>query len=600
MSSQLRFIGRTFLSLLVFLIFSALIFVFHQELVSNQAQTLSNIFEAYSATSHRNRRRLGQSISFLDPEIVKQHHPNQQSTQTTNVSSEISFLNLEEIKAKETAHLETLQKKKELKEKKALEVKSDNSNIHFLRSEKASVPTSSPTKTVELKKPPPQQPEPINIHFFGSHTNKAAQSSVTHVEINTNLDPTEAQSVLAHPKFSPREGSDISPFNREKLLNCSGQSKCIVPALELQKKYKIYFCKHPVKQGVRFYFISREGLYLHPNVELVKFENIHQADYIIYLPGSAPWSLSECNQTAFGPRLIVLDEFDGHTLVLPSRTKEEYIQSYGSLSKPWYFLYFKRSFVRRADGMFLGYPHIGQYETFPMIYSVAEAYVSYDFNTKRDVEILCTLRGHAKMTTRLRVQSWVGEYGKTRNITKIITGEVDTHQRTAFSTLYFQNMYNAKIIVTVNPAEWEGDFRLWESFGSGALIFVDPLIVPHPYPLVDGENVVYFSNQNKTELFHKLDYYRSHPEEARRVALNGYFHAMKYHRTVNLIDYILRTAHMKESIDLRTVTPPYNYTGQYLNYAAKLQEKMIAKCQKPGYYEPFPMVNTSHYLQSCE
>ena len=64
--------------------------------------------------------------------------------------------------------------------------------------------------------------------------------------------------------------------------------------------------------------------------------------------------------------------------------------------------------------------------------------------------------------------------------------------------------------MTVNPAHWEGDFRLWESFATGALVMVDPLFVPHTNPLIDKVHVVYFSNDNKTDLFNKLDYYRQH------------------------------------------------------------------------------------------
>jgi hypothetical protein len=78
-------------------------------------------------------------------------------------------------------------------------------------------------------------------------------------------------------------------------------------------------------------------------------------------------------------------------------------------------------------------------------------------------------------------------------------------------------------------------------------VFVDHLNVLHPFPLVGGEHIVYYSNGNKSELFEKLDFYRSHPEEARRVAINGYLHAMKYHRTVSMLDYVLRSVHLREA-----------------------------------------------------
>ena len=143
-------------------------------------------------------------------------------------------------------------------------------------------------------------------------------------------------------------------------------------------------------------------------------------------------------------------------------------------------------------------------------------------------------------------------------------------------------MYNAQIIVTVNPANWEGDFRLWEAMATGALIMVDPVFVPHQYPLLDGIHVVYFSNTNKTDLITKLDYYRTHKEEARKIAITGYLHAMKYHRTVNLADYILRTAHYKRSRWRGNILPDYRYTGQYLNNLTAIQEAEIFEHHKPG------------------
>lgn len=60
---------------------------------------------------------------------------------------------------------------------------------------------------------------------------------------------------------------------------------------------QIYFCKHPVRFGVRFYYLVREGLLLHPNVQLYDELNVDildEIDYVIYLPGSAPWHKTEC------------------------------------------------------------------------------------------------------------------------------------------------------------------------------------------------------------------------------------------------------------------------------------------------------------------
>lgn len=167
--------------------------------------------------------------------------------------------------------------------------------------------------------------------------------------------------------------------------------------------------------------------------------------------------------------------------------------------------------------------------------------------------------------------------------------QVNTATRTTVSKQYFEQMFNAQIIVTVNPANWEGDFRLWESMCTGALIFVDPVFVPHPFPLQDKVHVVFFSNNDREDLFRKLDYYRANPQEARKIAIQGYLHAMKYHRTVSMIDYILRTAHLRRvalAEDNPHRLPNYTYTGQYLHYEAKVQEKNIKACHQPGIYQP--------------
>ena len=145
-------------------------------------------------------------------------------------------------------------------------------------------------------------------------------------------------------------------------------------------------------------------------------------------------------------------------------------------------------------------------------------------------------------------------------------------------------MHNAKIIVTVNPSEWEGDFRLWESMATGALIFVDPIFTPHPFPLIDGKHIVLFSNSNKTDLWQKLDYYRQHPDEARKIAITGYLHCMKYHRTVSMIDYVLRSAHIKSSISRREEIPEYEFPGQYLLNRLRRQKDDIIASQIPGVF----------------
>ena len=73
-------------------------------------------------------------------------------------------------------------------------------------------------------------------------------------------------------------------------------------------------------------------------------------------------------------------------------------------------------------------------------------------------------------------------------------GEVNTGQRREINTGYFAALGRAKIIVTCNPSNWEGDFRLWEALSSGALVFIDEMSTPMPHAPRDGEHIVVYDN----------------------------------------------------------------------------------------------------------
>ena len=56
-----------------------------------------------------------------------------------------------------------------------------------------------------------------------------------------------------------------------------------------------------------------------------------------------------------------------------------------------------------------------------------------------------------------------------------------------------------------------------EAMASGALVLVDYMYVPRIKPLVHGKHVVYYDNNNKTDLFDALDFYRTNVDLARQV-----------------------------------------------------------------------------------
>ncbi len=334
------------------------------------------------------------------------------------------------------------------------------------------------------------------------------------------------------PHLSPMNGTDISS-HPASLIKCHNQSRCIQPQLQLNKVFKVYFCKH-IAYGVRFFYLAREGLLLHPNIHLVSDPN--DAEIVVYLPVSSEWKKSECNNVLYRRKMIVIDEGDYQPLFHPDDGNEEWL------------LYFKRSYVNRHVGEYKGFMnYLDNPVVFPMTYPIAEAYIKTDFTPfhNRKMEFVCTLRGGPHDPLRQRIKEWTQQYAAARGVKNFIAGEVNHASRTTVDENYFHHLYNAKIIVTANPSGWEGDFRLMEAFGSGALIFVDKMYVPRPHPLIHGKHVIYYDNNNKTDFFDKLDYYRHHEQESIKVAIHGYLHTMKYHRTACLMDYIFRTAHIK-------------------------------------------------------
>ena len=66
---------------------------------------------------------------------------------------------------------------------------------------------------------------------------------------------------------SPSNGTDVLT-HPIAVIKCNNQTRCIQPKLQLRGSYDVYLCKH-IGQGVRFFFLAKEGLLLHPNIRLV-------------------------------------------------------------------------------------------------------------------------------------------------------------------------------------------------------------------------------------------------------------------------------------------------------------------------------------------
>lgn len=183
----------------------------------------------------------------------------------------------------------------------------------------------------------------------------------------------------------------------DKLLLCFNQSNCISPKLQFQRQIRIYMqSKVSFNCCIRFYYLIREGLLLHPNVVLVHRSEMDSADFFIFLARSRPLSHTEFSNIStmnMQSKLLVLDESDSSSHIeLP--WSSELLKSKFGTSKQWYFMYFKRSYVTRKDGIFVNFPFLLHPDIYPMSYSLIEQYLPFNFTFTRNISILCTLRSH--------------------------------------------------------------------------------------------------------------------------------------------------------------------------------------------------------------
>eukprot|EP01065_Artemidia_motanka_P006488 TRINITY_DN13196_c0_g1_i1.p1 TRINITY_DN13196_c0_g1~~TRINITY_DN13196_c0_g1_i1.p1 ORF type:complete len:618 (+),score=68.84 TRINITY_DN13196_c0_g1_i1:69-1922(+) len=237
-------------------------------------------------------------------------------------------------------------------------------------------------------------------------------------------------------------------------------------------------------------------------------------------------------------RMVFLDEGDGPT-------------KHWAVPAGHYLSYFKRSWVIKG---YKAQPRVGSglaldpsKSYFPMPYAVGDSYIPSTIAGPRDVDVVCTLRkdyGHdpKRPGTRALVLEHLAaarrSWGKRL---KWQVGQASSGSRTSISESYFAIMRRAKIIVTANPGHWEIDYRLCEALSSGALVFVDQMWGPYPNMPVDGKHIVYYKGDDAEDLIGKLRYWLDRPNEARKVAVAGFEHAMKHLRGVSLADYILRS-----------------------------------------------------------
>jgi len=199
--------------------------------------------------------------------------------------------------------------------------------------------------------------------------------------------------------------------------------------------------------------------------------------------------------------------------------------------------YFKRSCVDKNNLRF--YP----YRIIPIAYSIKQEtslWFLKDKTSERsiDISVFLSPRRHSR-DNRERVSAYIKDNFRNFNIKIGIVGNQGPVGRNSIQEPYYNQMKKSKIIVTCNPTNWEGDWRLFESLSCKCLVFVDNMLTPVINPFITKKHLVYYDPYKLDQLKEEILYYLNNKEELDKIADEGYDYTLKYHKPINRMNEIL-------------------------------------------------------------
>lgn len=273
---------------------------------------------------------------------------------------------------------------------------------------------------------------------------------------------------------------------------------------------------------------------MHPDV--IVDENPESADYVLldfrhFKRGAGCWDVKR-----FPEKTIIADYSDSPDLLAPAAAAVRY--------------YFKRSVVQydiNGAPSFINYPR----KIVPISYAITRAYSERAVRPRKDnrrpIDVSCFFKPgrtfrfcREAVAKRISKPSRKHRKGMGRWTRRVgITGQTGFEGRNRFQEAYFEQMQQTRVVVTCNLVpNWEGDYRLFEAFSSGAMVMVNTMLTPVKKRFIDGLHLVYFNDLNDME--RKLYYYLENEDRRLEVAQAGFDHAMKHHKVSDRIEEILQ------------------------------------------------------------
>jgi hypothetical protein len=290
---------------------------------------------------------------------------------------------------------------------------------------------------------------------------------------------------------------------------------CLVAVLPADAVFKVYIPPYygtspeettPIVMGSLAFL--RESLASHPLAELVDSEV--DADVIILDFRHFSDLDEDPSQVHFPERTVIIDFRDKWSNLLEHNDA---------------LLYYKRSVVHNLS--FVKYSR----EVLSISYCIRPEYENLvaDSSNIRDVDV-----SSFPIRNRNRFRNLVGDsiMEKLRQKYNIHVGQVGSAGpigRNQVQEGYVKTMLRSRIVVTCNPDQWEGDWRLFESLSSGALVFVDKMLTPTAHPFEHGKHLIYYDRNDLDSMVRDIEYYLEHEDERQAIAQAGREYAMAHH-----------------------------------------------------------------------
>ncbi len=267
--------------------------------------------------------------------------------------------------------------------------------------------------------------------------------------------------------------------------------------------------------------IILNGIESHPKLELTA--DPHTADYIFF-DYRHPEVLGPC-KLLYPSKTVLLDYNDHPDHIYPHD----------------FHMYFKRSVVDKKKLTLKKYSRDIQ----PLGFALKNEYVELPIiplsERSIDVSVFFSTEFNLSGNYRTRVAQFLKERFKSSGYTvKIGTiGETGAAGRNLIQKEYVEQMLNSKLIITCNPDNWEGDWRLFEALGCGALTYVDQMIDPSPHPFLPDQHLLYYNRTNLEELYENINKSLGRLSDAQKIASRGHHHVLQHHTLKARMDEVL-------------------------------------------------------------